>query len=61
MDAHRKYDAGLAKAKHNGDYSWDYSGHHADAVSKAHDELATTLNEYIDARVEAVLEQRQAE
>ena len=55
MDAHRKYDAGLASAERQGLYSWDYGGHYADDVTKAHETLATTLNAYIDSRVKTIL------
>jgi len=58
LDAHRKYDAGLASAERQGLYSWDYGGHYADDVAKAHETLATTLNAYIDSRVNRALVSR---
>ena len=58
MDAHQKYDAGRESAR--GDYSWDWGGRYADAVKEAHECLAVTLNEYIDARVKLVLDSRTA-
>ena len=55
LDAHRKYDAGLASAMHTGNRSWDYSGREIQKVESAHETLATMLNAYIDSRVKAIL------
>jgi len=53
MDAHREHDKQYDAFD---GCSWDYhGGEYIDAVTKAHEHLATTLNEYIDARVRTVL------
>ena len=56
MDAHRKYDREFDRARSNGEYSWDYGGHYADDVKKAHENLDGVLTGYIDSQVRAVLE-----
>ena len=61
LDAHREYDKEYNTFEEaTGGYSWNYfGGEYIDNVNKAHESLATALNEYIDNRVAIILLQMQ--